>query len=88
MPYGHSAEHREMVLEQLQAGRLFRDVAASLEVGDLTVFRWKAQNRFDRGVRPGRTTVEAASLKAVHTQIKEHEAELAATKRASERVVR
>jgi transposase InsO family protein/transposase-like protein len=84
MPYAYSPEYREMVLEQLRAGRLVSEVAATLEVSEATVYRWKAQDKVDRGVRPGLTTAEAADLRAARVRITELEAELSATKRASE----
>jgi len=72
------------VLEQLRAGRLVSEVAATLEVSEVTVCRWKAHDSGDRGVRPGRTTAEAADLRATRVRIKELKAELTATNRASE----
>jgi|688.fasta_scaffold377064_1 transposase-like protein len=84
MPYAYSPEYREMVCEQIRAGRPVGDVAGSLEVSEATVYRWKAQDSVDRGVRPGLTTAEAADLRAARVRIAELEAELAATKRASE----
>ena len=84
MPYSYPPEYRDVLLEQIRAGRPIRGIAASFEVSEATVYRWKAQDSFDRGVRSGRTTAEATDLRAVCARIGELEAKLAATKRASE----
>ena len=84
MPFAYSSEYREMVLAQVRAGRLAAELAEELEVSESTIHRWKAQDEIDRGVRAGTTTADNAELVAARQRIAELEAELAATKRASE----
>lgn len=84
MPFAYSPEYREMVVEQLRAGRLAVDLAKELEVSEATIHRWKAQDEIDRGVRPGRATGESAELRAARRRITELETKLVAAKRASE----
>ncbi len=64
MPYAYSPEYREMVLEQLRAGRLAREVAASLQLSEATVYWCKAQDSIDQGVRSGQVTSGVSDLRA------------------------
>jgi transposase len=84
MPFTYSSEYREMVLQQLRAGRLASVLAAELEVSEATIHRWRAQDEIDSGTADGVSTSERAELVAAQTRIRELEAELAATKLASE----
>lgn len=84
MPFTYSPEYREMVLEQVRAGKLASELAEQLEVSEATIHRWKAQDDIDAGRRPGRSSTESAELRAARQRISELETELAATKRASE----
>ena len=83
MPFAYSSEFREMVLEQIRAGRPVVELARDLEMHQSTLHRWKRQDRIDRGLISRISTVESAELKAAR-RIRELEAELAAVKRASE----
>ena len=83
MPDRYSSQYREMVLAQIRAGTSVPEVAASLEVSEATVYRWRHQDRVDRGETPGTSSIEHAALAAAHRRIAELEAELAATRRAS-----
>ena len=84
MPFAYSSEFREMVLDQIRAGRPVAALARDLEMHQSTLHRWKRQDRIDRGLISGVSTVEGAELKAARRRIRELEAELAAVKRASE----
>ena len=84
MPFAYSPEYREMVLSLVREGRRVADLAGELEVSESTIHRWKSQDQIDRGARPGTTTSESTELRAARRRIAELEAELAATKRASE----
>ena len=53
-------------------------------MSESTIFRWQKQDRIDGGTTPGVTTSDNAELRAARQRIAELEAELAATKRASE----
>ena len=84
MPFAYSSEFREMVLEQIRVGRPVAELARDLEMHQSTLHRWKRQDRSDRGLVSGVSTVESAELKAARRRIRELEAELAAVKWASE----
>ena len=84
MPFTYSPEYREMVLQQVRAGRRASSLANELEVCEATIHRWIAQDKIDRGDDDGTTTREKAELSAARTRIRELEAELAATRLASE----
>ena len=84
MPFAYSSEYREMVLCLVRVGRRVADLAGELEVSESTIDRWKAQDQVDQGTRAGTTTSEGAELRAARRRIAELEAELAATRRASE----
>jgi transposase len=70
------------VLELVRAGRPVR-VVAELGLAEATVYRWKAQDRVDRGVKPGRSASERGELAAAKHRIKELETELALVKQAA-----
>jgi transposase-like protein len=57
-------EFRRRVLELVQAGRPVRVIAAELGLAEATVYRWKAQDLIDRGVKPGTSTSEQGELAA------------------------
>ncbi len=84
MPNAYSPEYREMVLEQVRAGRLASELSGELEVTESTIHRWIAQDKIDSGETDGLTTGEKAELTAAKARIRELEAELAATRLASE----
>lgn len=84
MPDSYSPQYREMVLAQVRSGRRVVELAAELEVSEATIFRWKKQDRIDRGLTAGTSTGDNAELRAARDRIAELEAELAATRRASE----
>jgi transposase InsO family protein len=60
-----------------------RVVAAELGLAEATVYRWKAQDLIDRGMRPGTSTSEQGELAAAKRRIQELETELALVKRAA-----
>ena len=84
MPFAYSSEFREMVLDQIRAGRPVAVLARELEMHQSTLHRWKRQDRIDRGLILGVSTSESAELAAARRRIRELEAELAAVKRATE----
>ena len=81
---GYPAEFRRRVLDLVDAGRPIADIARDLGISDQTVYNWRRQDRVDRGVEPGLTTVERAELAAARKKIRELESELAVHRRASE----
>jgi transposase-like protein len=52
-------------------------------VSEATVYRWREQDRVDRGERPGLSSVERVELAAARRRIRELETELEITKKAS-----
>ena len=83
MPRTYDAEFRRRVVELVRAGRPVRVVAAELGLAEATVYRWKAQDLIDRGMRPGTSTSEQGELAAAKRRIQELETELALVKRAA-----
>jgi transposase len=70
---GYPPEFRRKVLDLVEAGRPMVDVAP-----------WRRQDRIDKGLQPGLTSVEKAELTAAKRRIAELETELAIHRRASE----
>ena len=83
MPRTYDAEFRRRVVELVQAGRPVRVIAAELELAEATVYRWKAQDLVDRGIKPGISTSERGELAAARQRISELETELALVKQAA-----
>jgi transposase-like protein len=81
VPRTYDAEFRRRVVELVRAGRPVRVVAAELGLAEATVYRWKAQDQVDRGVKPGTSTSERGELAAAKRRIRELETELALSSR-------
>ena len=62
---------------------LWSRVAAEIGVSEATVYWWRAQDRIDRGERPGLSSVERSELAQARRRIRELETELEITKKAS-----
>jgi transposase-like protein len=72
------------VVDLLAAGRKVADVARDLGVSEQAVYGWRRQERIDRGLDAGLSTVEKAELAAAKRRIRELGAELAVHRRAAE----
>ena len=84
MPKSYSPEFRRCVIDLCRAGgRRPREVAEELGVSEATVYRWIGQEEVDLGERPGVRSGERVELSAARVRIKELEAELELTRRAS-----
>jgi putative transposase len=83
VPRTYDAEFRQRVVELVRAGRPVRVVAAELGLAEATVYRWKAQDLIDRGMRPGTSTSEQGELAAARRRIQELETELALVTQAA-----
>jgi putative transposase len=81
---GYPPEFRRKVLDLIDAGRKVADVARDLGISDQTIYTWRRQDRIDRGLEGGLTSVERAELVAAKRRIAQLEAELAVHRRASE----
>jgi transposase InsO family protein/transposase-like protein len=91
MPKRYPPEFRRRALALIEAGRSLADVARDLDVSQAALYKWRDQDRIDRGLRPGRSTAESAELAAARRRIRELEAEVEILRRASaalEEVVR
>lgn len=81
---GYAPEFRRRVLELIGAGRRVREVAADLAISEQTIFTWRRQDRIDRGLELGLSSVEHAELVAARRRIRELETELTVHRRATE----
>ncbi len=81
---GYPPEFRRRVLDLPASGRRVIDLARDLGVSNQTIYLWRAQDRIDRGLVPGLTSVERAERTAAKRPIRELEDELAIHRRASE----
>jgi transposase-like protein len=81
---GYPAEFRRKVLDLVEAGRPVADVAKALGISDQSIYTWRRQDRIDKGLEPGLTSVEKSELQAANQRIAQLEAELAVHRRASE----
>ncbi len=80
----YPAEFRRRVLDLLETGRKVVDLSRDLGVSEQAIYNWRRQERIDRGLVPGLTSVEREELAAAKRRIGELEAELAVHRRASE----
>src|SRR5215203_7014023 len=81
---GYSAEFRRRVIDLLDSGRKVADVARDLGVSEQAIYGWRRQERIDRGLEPGLSTLEHAELAAAKRRIRALEAELTVHRRAAE----
>ena len=81
---GYPAEFRRRVVDLLATGRKVADVARDLGISEQAVYGWCRQERIDRGLESGLSTLERAELAAAKRRIRELEAELAVHRRAAE----
>ncbi len=80
----YPAEFRRRVIDLLGTGRKVADVARDLGVSEQAIYGWRRQERIDRGLEAGVSTLERAELAAAKRRIRELEAELAVHRRAAE----
>ena len=83
MSRSYALEFRRRVVEFVRSGRSVGGVAAEIGVSEATVYRWRGQDRVDRGERPGLSSVVRVELAAARRRIRELETELEITKKAS-----
>ena len=80
---GYPTEFRRRVLDLLAAGRKVIDLSRDLGVSEQTIYTWRQQDRIDRGLVPGLSSVEREELAATKRRVRDLEAELAVHRRAS-----
>jgi transposase len=83
VPRTYDPEFRRRVVELVRAGRPVRVVAVELGLAEATVYRWKAQDLVDHGIKAGLSTSERGELAAAKRRIQELETELALVKQAA-----
>ena len=83
MPRSYAPEFRRRVVELVRGGRSVSVVAAEIGVSEATVYRWRAQDRVDRGEQPGLSSLERVELAQARRRIQELETELEITRKAS-----
>jgi transposase len=84
MPKSYSPGFRRRVIELCRSGgRRPREVAEEVGVAEATVYRWIVQEEVDLGERQGVRSGERAEFSRARARIKELEAELELTRKAS-----
>jgi transposase-like protein len=83
MPRSYAPEFRRRVVQLVRSGRSVAVVAAEIGVSEATVYRWRVQDRIDRGERLGLSSVEQSELAQARRRIRELETELEIAKKAS-----
>ena len=84
MPRHYPHEFRRAAVERLLAGEPVKDLSDELEVSEHTLYRWRHAARADAGLRPDGKSYEPDPLVVARRRIKELEAELELTRKASE----
>jgi transposase len=83
MPKSNSPRFRARAVELCRAGASPSKIAQDLRISEATIYRWVAQDEIDPGERPGTPSGERAELSKARSRIKELEAELELTRKAS-----
>jgi transposase len=83
MARSYAPEFRRRVVELVRSGRSVAVVSAEIGVSEATVYRWRSQDRIDRGESPGLSSVERTELAQARRRIRELETELEITRKAS-----
>lgn len=83
VPKTYAPEFRRRAIDLVRSGRAVADAAADLGLREATLYRWMAQDRVDRGERPGLTSSEHVELLRARRSVRELETELAITKKAA-----
>jgi transposase-like protein len=81
VPRSYAPEFRRRVVELVRLGRPVSVVASEVGVSEATVYRWREQDRVDRGDRPGLSSVERVELAEAGRRIRQLETELEITRR-------
>ena len=73
---GYPPEFRRRVLDLVKAGRKVADVARELGISDQTIYSWRRQDRIDKGLEAGLSSIEREELAAPKRRIRELESEI------------
>lgn len=83
MPKSYPPEFRRRAVELCRGGAIASKVARDLGISEATIYRWVAQEEVDLGERPGTRSDEHGELSKARARIRELEAELELTRKAS-----
>lgn len=83
---GYPAEFRRRALDLVESGRTVTDVARDLAISEQSIYRWRRQDRIDRGLEPGTPSTANADLIEARRHIAKLEAELAIAQIAIEQL--
>ena len=81
---GYPPEFRRRVLDLVEASRPITQIASDLGISQQTIYVWRKQDRIDRGLVPGTTSIEAAELAEARRRIRQLETDLAVALKAVE----
>lgn len=84
MPRQFSPEVRRQVIELARAGTKVKQLAATFQVSEASVYNWLKQDRIDRGEAEGATTSQQLDLAAARRRIRQLETELAVARKVNE----
>jgi transposase-like protein len=71
------------IVELYRGGRSAPSISADFAVSEATIYRWILQDRIDHGEKPGLSSTENAELRSARARIRELEADLEITRKAS-----
>jgi putative transposase len=83
MPRPYPPEFRRRALDLVESGRTIRDVAASLDIAESCLYRWRHRDLVDRGLKPGTVAAESAELAAARQRIRDLEEEVKILRKAA-----
>ncbi len=81
---GFPPEFRRSVIDLVEAGRRVADVVNDLGIGGQTIYTRRHQDRIDRGLLAGLSSVERGELMTAKKRIAELEAEIEIHRRVTE----
>ena len=75
---------RRQVIELARSGTRVKQLAATFQVSEATVYNWTKQDKIDRGEIAGMSTDQAIELAAARRRIRQLESELAVARKVNE----
>ncbi len=84
MPRRYPPEMRRQVIELARSGTRVKQLVATFQISEATVYNWINQDKIDRGEREGLSTDQAIELHAANRRIRQLETELAVARKVNE----
>jgi transposase-like protein len=84
MPRSYPPEMRRQIIELARAGTKVKQLAATFQMSDATIYNWLKQERIDRGEAEGASTSQQLELVAARRRIRQLETELAVARKVNE----